>query len=116
MPVTAPSPNSAEDWCRLGRRCRDGYARIINARAEIVHTKPAFGAAFRSRRCVVPANGWFEWQRTEHGKQPFFLALEDGSPLSFAALWEYRDKDGGGPRVLHHCHHGDLTGAGMPRG
>ncbi len=41
------------------------------------------------------ANGWFEWQRTGHGKQPFFLALEDGSPLSLAALWEHWDNDGG---------------------
>ena len=69
--------------------------RLINARAETVHTKPSFGAAFRSRRCLVPANGWFEWQRAGHGKQPLFLALEDGSPLSFAALWEHWDNDGG---------------------
>ena len=44
---------------------------------------------------MVPANGWFEWQRTGHGKRPSFLALEDGSPLSFAALWEHWDNDGG---------------------
>ncbi len=63
-------------------------ARMINARSETVHEKPAFGAAFRSRRCLVPADGWFEWQRAGHGKQPYFLALVDGSPLSFAGLWE----------------------------
>ena len=68
--------------------------RHINARAETVHTKPSFSDAFRSRRCLVPANGWFEWQRTGHGKQPYFLALADGSPLSFAALWERWNKDG----------------------
>ncbi len=68
--------------------------RLINARAETVHTKPSFGDAFRSRRCLVPANGWFEWQRTGLGKQPYFLTLEDGSPLSFAALWERWDKGG----------------------
>ena len=39
-----------------------------------------------------PADGWFEWQRTGHAKQPYFLALEDGSPLSFAALWEHWGK------------------------
>ena len=57
--------------------------RLINARSETIHTKPSFGAAFRSRRCLVPADGWFEWQRTGYGKQPYFLALEDGgySPL-----------------------------------
>ena len=66
--------------------------RLINARSETIHTKPSFGAAFRSRRCLVPAYGWFEWQRTGYGKQPHFLALEDGSPLSFAALWEHWGK------------------------
>ena len=40
----------------------------------------------------MPANGWFEWQRTGHAKQPYFLALADGSPLSFAALWECWDR------------------------
>lgn len=68
--------------------------RLINARSETVHTKPSFGAAFRSRRCLVPANGWFEWRQTGHGKQPYFLALADESPLSFAALWERWDKGG----------------------
>ena len=67
-------------------------ARLINARAETVHAKPSFSAAFRSRRCLVPANGWFEWQRTGNARQPCFLALADGSPLSFAALWERWDQ------------------------
>ena len=66
----------------------------ISARAETVHTKPSFSDAFRSRRCLVPANGWFEWQRTGRGKQPFFLALADGSPLSFATLSERWSRDG----------------------
>ena len=66
--------------------------RLINARAETIHTKPSYRAAFRSRRYLVPASGWFEWQRTGHGKHPYFLALADGSPLSFAALWERWDR------------------------
>ena len=72
-------------------------ARMINARAETVQEKPAFRAAFRSRRCLIPANGWFEWKRTGPtggGKQPYFLALESGSALSFAALWEQWGRDG----------------------
>ena len=68
--------------------------RLINARAETVHTKPSYRAAFRSRRCLVPANGWFEWQRTGNGKQPYCLAHAGGSQLSFAALWERWDKGG----------------------
>ena len=66
--------------------------RLINARSETIQTKPSFGAAFRSRRCLVPADGWFEWQRTGHGKRPYFFTLEDGSPLSLAALWEHWGK------------------------
>ena len=62
--------------------------RLINARAETVHAKPSFGDAFRSRRCLVPADGWFEWQPVGRGRQPCFLTPADGSPLSFAALWE----------------------------
>ena len=63
-------------------------ARLINARSETVSDKPAYRAAFRARRCLVPASGWYEWQGAGRGKQPWFVALEDGSPLSFAALWE----------------------------
>ena len=68
--------------------------RLINARSETIHTKLSFGASFRSRRYLVPADGWFEWQRTVRGKQRYFLALAEGSPLSFAALWERGDKSG----------------------
>ena len=71
-------------------------ARMINARAETVRDKPAYRAAFRARRCLVPANGWFEWQGTRGAKQPWYIAPADGSPLSFAALWERWDRSGDG--------------------
>ena len=71
-------------------------SRMINARAETVRDKPAYRAAFRARRCLVPANGWFEWQGTRGARQPWYIALADGSPLSFAALWERWDKSGDG--------------------
>ena len=63
-------------------------ARMINARAETVHQRPAFRAAFRRRRCIIPADGWFEWQAERDGKQPWFSASADGAPLSLAGLWE----------------------------
>ena len=69
------------------RDVRIGF-RLINARSETVHSKPSFASAFRSRRCLVPANGWFEWRKEGRSKQPYFVALADGSPLSFAGLWE----------------------------
>jgi putative SOS response-associated peptidase YedK len=72
--------------------------RMINARAETVAQKPAFRAAFRHRRCLVPADGFFEWQRTGSGKQPWFIHAVSGEPLAFAGLWELWDPpDGGTP-------------------
>ena len=48
-------------------------ARMINARSETVHEKPAFRSAFQRRRCVVPVNGWFEWRRDGDTKQPYWI-------------------------------------------
>ena len=63
-------------------------SRLINARAETVDSKPAFRSAFWSRRCLVPADGWFEWVREGDAKSPRFLSMANGSIASFAALWE----------------------------
>ena len=63
-------------------------SRLINARSETVAGKPAFRAAFRRRRCLVPANGWFEWRRTPVGKAPYWISLTHGRPFSLAGLWE----------------------------
>lgn len=62
--------------------------RMINARAETVAGKPAFRAAFKSRRCLVPALGFYEWQATPHGKVPHYITTADGSVMAFAGLWE----------------------------
>lgn len=64
-------------------------ARMINARSETVAEKPAFRAAFRKRRCLVVADGFYEWQKTERGKQPFYIHLRDRRPFAFAGLWEH---------------------------
>lgn len=67
----------------------------INIRAEKAATSPYFRSAFAHRRCLVPANGWFEWQRTESDKQPYFITLRDSDRdevLFFAALWEPGDE------------------------
>jgi putative SOS response-associated peptidase YedK len=71
--------------------------RMINARGETVADKPAFRAAFRKRRCLVPADGFFEWQRSAAGKQPWFIRAADGEPLAFAGLWELWDAKGTEP-------------------
>lgn len=63
-------------------------AHTINARAETVATKPAFRNAFKKRRCLVPASGYFEWRVEEGGKQPYFIHDPAGHLLMFAGLWE----------------------------
>lgn len=60
----------------------------INARAETVDAKPAYRTAFRRRRCLVPASGWYEWQATPRGKQPCYFRPRTGELLAFAGLWE----------------------------
>ncbi|MGH3648464.1 MAG: SOS response-associated peptidase [Micromonosporaceae bacterium] len=69
---------------------RRAGARMINARAETVRTSRAFRTPFARRRCLVPADGWYEWQRRPEGrgKQPYFLNPGDGGVLAFAGLWE----------------------------
>jgi len=71
-------------------------SRMFNARAEGVADKPAFRAAFRRRRCLVPADGFYEWQPVAGGrKQPYFIRLASGAPLALAGLWEqWRGPDG----------------------
>ena len=63
-------------------------ARFINARRETVAEKPAFRAAYLRRRCLVPADGYFEWQQQGGHKQPYFLAARDRTPLAMAGLYE----------------------------
>jgi putative SOS response-associated peptidase YedK len=64
-------------------------ARMINARAESAATKPAFRKALSARRCLIPADGWYEWQRGPEHKQPYYTHYPDGSSLALAGLWEF---------------------------
>ena len=67
-------------------------AKMINARSETVHEKPAFRAAFRRRRCVVPVSGWFEWRRENGEKQPYWIRPASEEVFSLAGLWERWEK------------------------
>jgi putative SOS response-associated peptidase YedK len=71
--------------------------RMINARAESVTQKPAFRNAFARRRCLVPADGFYEWKKLDaKTKQPYFIHLADDRPFAFGGMWEYwRDEEAG---------------------
>lgn len=63
-------------------------ARLTNARGETVAEKPSFRSAFRRMRCLIPADGFYEWEATPSGKQPWFIRLKRQGLLAFAGLWE----------------------------
>ncbi len=70
--------------------------RMINARAETVAEKPSYRAAFRHRRCIVLADGFYEWRRQNDAKTPYFISLAGGEPFALAGLWEnWTDKQTG---------------------
>ena len=70
-------------------------SKMINARAEGIESKPAFQAAFKARRCLVPADGFYEWQKVDGGKQPMLIRLRSGELFGFAGLWEtWREPEG----------------------
>jgi len=68
--------------------------RMINARSETAAAKPSFRKAFRARRCLVVADGFYEWQKTSGGKQPYLIGLKSNRPFGLAGLWERWDKQG----------------------
>jgi putative SOS response-associated peptidase YedK len=68
--------------------------RMANARSETAATKPSFRRAFRSRRCLVVADGFYEWRKTDGKKQPYYVRLKNDQPFGLAGLWEWWDKQG----------------------
>jgi len=62
--------------------------KMINARAESAAQKPAFRSAFKFKRCLVLADGFYQWKKGKVGKQPYLFKMADGSPFAFAGLWE----------------------------
>jgi putative SOS response-associated peptidase YedK len=95
-PQNTPSPKYAQNTQNTSpkylvpfwaKEIAIGY-KMINARAETVAVKPGFREAFKKRRCLIPADGFYEWKKINGQKQPLFITLSDQSPFAFAGLWE----------------------------
>lgn len=70
--------------------------KLVNARSESALEKPAFRHAFRKGRCLIPADGFYEWKKEPEGKQPYHITMADGKPFAMAGLWErWTPKEGG---------------------
>ena len=81
---------------------RKGQRPLINARVETLATQSAFAESFRERRCLIPADGFYEWLTDERGKRPLWFSRPDGEPFAFAGVWaELRRR--GSDDVLHSC-------------
>ncbi len=102
--------DAAREWTELRWGLVPNWARepsvgnrMINARAETVARKPAFRESLEQRRCAIPADGFYEWQKLEGGgKQPYYLSRAGGEPFAFAGLWDsWRDRASG--LVIESC-------------
>ena len=108
IPVVRELPDSGERECMLMRwglvpswaKDLSLGAKMINARAETLFEKPAFRQAIHSRRCLIPADGFYEWKMEGRAKQPYYIRMEDEQPFLLAGLWE---KWIGGDAPLYSC-------------
>ncbi|MGH8646969.1 MAG: SOS response-associated peptidase [Gammaproteobacteria bacterium] len=87
-------------WGLIPFWAKERKTGIINARAETVATKPSFQQAFRQRRCLIAADGFYEWKRVDGRKQPYYIGLKDRQPFAFAGLWEHWE---GGWEIIDSC-------------
>ncbi|MFC7234275.1 SOS response-associated peptidase [Halosegnis marinus] len=83
-----PDEVTHQRWGLIPSWADDDFSGLINARAETVAEKPAFADAYERRRCLVPADGYYEWVEREGGKQPYRITRADGEPFAMAGLWE----------------------------
>lgn len=106
IPVVRQSEKGREvammRWGLLPSWSEDSKAKfsMINARAETVAEKPAYRAAFKKRRCLIPASGYYEWKPAASGKQPYVIRRKDEGLLALAGIWELWE---GGGEVIESC-------------
>ncbi|MGJ3241303.1 MAG: SOS response-associated peptidase [Anaerolineae bacterium] len=94
---TVPDALTIVQWGLIPSWAKDPKMayKMINARSETAHEKPSYRAPFRHRRCLIPTTGFYEWVKTEQGKQPYFIHRTDQDLFAFAGLWEvWRNPDG----------------------
>ena len=113
LPIVRCDPRAGErslDLARWGlvpfwaKDIKVGFANI-NAKAEGIESRPAFREAFQRRRCLVPVDNFYEWEKTWAGKQPYAIALADRGLMALAGLWEnWRSSAGMGPELRHYNH------------
>jgi len=103
IPVVVPNPQTEGRLVRLlkwgleppWQQGRPVTTRLFNARGETVLEKPVFRESFLQRRCLVPVDGFFEWQKRPDGRQPFYFSAKDRKPMALAGIWETREYPGG---------------------
>ncbi len=102
-PTTASRQARRHRWGLIPSWAKDPAIanQLINAQAETAATKPAFRAAFRKRRCLIPADDFYEWRKENRHKQPFHIRMRVGSPFAFAGLWEHWEGTQG--RAIDSC-------------
>ena len=95
--ITNDAPETIQrlEWGLVPSWAEDDDGRIVNARAETIDEKPSFREAYERRRCLVPADGFYEWVDTADGTQPYRVAFEDDRPFAMAGLWERWNPDDG---------------------
>ncbi len=97
IPVVRLNDNKRElvncHWGLIPHWAKETKNQPINARAETITEKPFFRSAFNKHRCLIPANGFYEWQGTSKPKQPYYFTLKDSELLAFAGLWERWEHD-----------------------
>jgi putative SOS response-associated peptidase YedK len=98
-------------WGLIPNWCNDpqGGRKPINAKCESVHTLPTFRDAYRSRRCIIPVDGFFEWMaiKGQKAKQPYAIAMKDGRPFGLGGIWENWKRPSFGRVDTHVCNYHD---------
>jgi putative SOS response-associated peptidase YedK len=87
-------------WGLVPAWSAERHGGFINARAETLQEKPSFSESFQRRRCLIPADGFYEWKRTGKSKQPFYFQLKDEVQFAFAGIWDQWQGDG---KVITSC-------------